>query len=153
VFVAHSERAGEYGGCLKGLRKIEMDASLITFIYIMKFPVSREQLRNIKKDVEDEIIEYNIEKAVDNIKERIIVHAYYGLSNTKLKVDIPVRLQNIIPDKWRAYIRIDSSAHPLLLFNPYKTHFEVIKGKLIELFPDVTFEIDPLKTYILIDCS
>jgi hypothetical protein len=45
----------------------------------MKFPVCREQLRNIKKDVEDEILEHNIEKAIDNIKERIIMHAYYGL--------------------------------------------------------------------------
>jgi hypothetical protein len=123
----------------------------------MKFPVSREQLRNIKKDVEDEILEHNIEKAIDNIKERIIIHAYQGilggLSDTKLKIDIPVRFQIIIPDKWRAYIQINSSAHPLAMVNPYRTHFEVIKGKLTELFPDVTFEIDPLKTYILIDWS
>jgi hypothetical protein len=118
----------------------------------MKFPVSREQLRNIKKDVEDEILEYNIEKAIDNIKERIIIQAYYGLSNTKLKVDIP-QFRIVIPDKWRHYLVIDSSAHPLALVNPYKTHFEVIKGKLTELFPGVTFEIDPLKTYILIDWS
>jgi len=34
----------------------------------MKFPVSREQLRNIKTDVEDEILEHNIEKTTDNIK-------------------------------------------------------------------------------------
>jgi hypothetical protein len=119
----------------------------------MKFPVSREQLRNIKKDVEDEVLEHNIEKAIDNIKERIIVQAYYGLSNTKLKIDIPVRFQTIIPDKWRGYLQIDSSAHPLAFVNPWKTHFEVIKGKLTQLFPDVTFEIDPLKTYILVDWS
>jgi hypothetical protein len=120
----------------------------------MKFPVCREQLRNIKKDVEDEILEHNIEKAVDNIKERIIVHAYYGgLSCTKLKIDIPPDFRIVIPDKWRHYLQITSSAHPLAMVNPYKTHFEVIKGKLIELFPGVTFEIDPLKTYILIDWS
>jgi hypothetical protein len=125
----------------------------------MKFPVSREQLYNIKKDVKDEILEYNIEKAIDNIKERIIIHAYQGtyehlggISNTKLKVDIP-QFRIVIPDKWRAYIQFNSSAHPLALVNPYKTHFEVIKGKLTELFPGVTFEIDPLKTYILIDWS
>jgi hypothetical protein len=120
----------------------------------MKFPVSREQLRNIKKDVEDEILEHNIEKAIDNIKERIIIHAYHlgGLSNTKLKIDIS-QFRIIIPDKWRHYLVIDSSAHPLALVNPWKTHFEVIKGKLTELFPDVTFEIDPLKTYILVDLS
>ena len=37
----------------------------------MKFPVSREQLRNIKTDVEDEILQHNIEKAIDFIKGRI----------------------------------------------------------------------------------
>jgi hypothetical protein len=125
----------------------------------MKFPVCREQLRNIKKDVEDEILEHNIEKAIDNIKERIIIHAYQGtiphlggVSDTRLKFDIS-QFRIIIPDKWRAYIQINSSAHPLALVNPWKTHFEVIKGKLTELFPDVTFEIDPLKTYILVDFS
>jgi hypothetical protein len=123
----------------------------------MKFPVCREQLRNIKKDVEDEIIEHNIEKAIDNIKERIIMHAYQGtiphlggVSDTRLKFDIS-QFRIIIPDKWRAYLQIHTSAHPLAHINPWKTHFEVIKGKLTELFPDVTFEIDPLKTYILID--
>jgi hypothetical protein len=126
----------------------------------MKFPVSREQLRDIKKDVEDEVLEHNIEKVIDIIKERIIMHAYQGtyqhlggLSNTKLKIDIPERFRTIIPDKWRGYLVIGSSAHPLVLVNPWKTHFEVIKGKLTELFPDITFEIDPLKTYILIDWS
>ena len=116
----------------------------------MKFPVCREQLRNIKKEVEDEILEHNIEKAIDNIKERIIMHAYYGLSNTQLKFDIPPQFRIVIPDKWLHYLQI---AHPLAIVNPYRTYFEVIKGKLTELFPDVTFEIDPLKTYILIDWS
>ena len=143
---------------MKEGRKIELAASLITFIYIMKFPVSREQLRNIKKGVEDEILEHNIEKAIDNIKERIIMHAYQGtlphlggVSATKLKVDIH-QFRIVIPDKWRA-IQINSSAHPLAMVNLWKTHFEIIKEKLTELFPDVTFEIDPLKTYILIDWS
>ena len=125
----------------------------------MEFPVSREQLHNIKKNVEEDVIKYNIEKAIDNIKERIIMHAYQGtiphlggVSGTKLKVDIS-KFEIIIPDKWRGYLAIPSSAHPLALVNPCKTHFEVIKEKLTELFPGVTFEIDPLKTYILIDWS
>jgi hypothetical protein len=124
----------------------------------MEFPVSREQLYNIKKNVEEDIIKYNIEKIIDNIKERIIMHAYQGtlphlggLSGTKLKVDISNFITDF-PDKWRAYIK-NSSAHPLLRFNPWKTHFEVIKEKLTGLFPGVTFEIDPLKTYILVDWS
>ena len=125
----------------------------------MEFPVSREQLHNIKKNVEEDVIKYNIEKAIDNIKERIIMHAYQGtlphlggVSGTKLKVDIS-KFGIIIPDKWKGYIVINSSAHPLALVNPWKTHFEVIKEKLTELFPGVTFEIDPLKTYILVDWS
>lgn len=125
----------------------------------MKFPVSREQLQDIKKDVEDDIIEYNIEKVIDNIKEHIIMHAYQGtlphlggLSGTKLKVDIS-QFRIVIPDKWRSYMAISSSAHPLALFNPYKTHFEIIKEKLRELFPGVSFETDPLKTYMLVDWS
>ena len=124
----------------------------------MEFTVSREQLHNIKKNVEEDIIKYNIEKIIDNIKERIIMHAYQGtlphlggLSGTKLKVDISNFITDF-PDKWRAYIN-NSSAHPLLRFNPWKTHFEVIKEKLTGLFPGVTFEIDPLKTYILVDWS
>ena len=125
----------------------------------MEFPVSREQLHNIKKNVEEDIITYNIEKIIDNIKERIIMHAYQGtlphmggLSGTILKVDIS-NFRTDFPDKWRAYIKNNSSAHSLALFNPWKTHFEVIKGKLTGLFPGVTFEIDPLKTYILVDWS
>lgn len=125
----------------------------------MKFPVSREQLYNIKKEVEEDVIEYNIDKTIDSIKERIIMHAYQGtlphqggLSSTKLKVDIS-NFVIVIPDKWRGYLVINSSAQPLALFNPWKTHFEVIKAKLTELFPGVSFEIDPLKTYILIDWS
>ena len=87
------------------------------------------------------------------------MHAYQGtlphlggVSGTKLKVDIS-KFGIIIPDKWKGYIVINSSAHPLALVNPWKTHFEVIKEKLTELFPGVTFEIDPLKTYILVDWS
>jgi len=126
---------------------------------IMKFPINREKLQNIKKDVEEEIIEYNIEKIINNIKGRILMHAYQGtlphlggISNTKLKIDIP-QFRIIIPDDLINYINIISSTYPLASFNPWKTHFEVIKGKLVELFPGVTFETDPLKTYILVDWS
>jgi len=126
---------------------------------IMKFPINREKLQNIKKDVEEEIIECNVEEIINSIKVRILMHAYQGtlshlggISNTKLKIDIP-KFRIIFPDNLKNYIQITSSAHPLASFNPWKTHFEVIKGKLAELFPGVTFETDPLKTYILVDWS
>jgi hypothetical protein len=125
----------------------------------MKFPISREQLHNIKKDVEEEIIHYNIEQIVENIKDRIIMHAYQGtpshlggITNTKLKIDIS-KFRIIIPDNLKMYIQINSSAHPLASFNPWKTDLDTIEGVLEELFPGVSFETDPLKTYMLIDWS
>jgi hypothetical protein len=131
------------------------------FLLKMKFPINREKLQNIKKDVEEEIIQCNVEEIIENTKVRILVHAYYqgtyphlgGISNTKLKIDISQRFQIIIPDNLKRYIQINSLAHPLASFNPWKTHFEIIKETLMELFPGVSFETDPLKTYMLVDWS
>lgn len=139
----------------------------------MRFPITREQLQDIKKDVEEEIIEYNINSIVESVQYRIIGRAYscctyhYGmpavavdvsvsLSNyndqynptTKLKIDIH-NSRFEIPTKWRLYINHTS----LAASNPWRTHFERIKGKLMELFPGVSFETDPLKTYMLVDWS
>jgi hypothetical protein len=125
----------------------------------MKFPINREKLQNIKKDVEEEIIQCNIEEIIENTKLRIIMHAYQGtyphlggLTNAKLKIDIS-QFRIIIPNNLKAYIQITSSAHPLASINPWKTHFEIIKETLMELFPGVSFETDPLKTYMLVDWS
>ena len=137
----------------------------------MKFPVSREQLQDIKKDVEEEIIEYNINSIVESIQYRIIGRAYsfchhqytggaisavsvnyndpWRYNPTKLKIDINPHSRFEIPNKWRAYINHIS----LAASNPWRTHFEIIKEKLIELFPGVSFETDPLKTYMLVDWS
>lgn len=135
----------------------------------MRFPITREQLQDIKKSVEDEIIEYNINLIVESVQYRIIGRAYsccthhYGMSAvpaslanyndlynpTKLKIDINPNLRFEIPNKWRAYINHIS----LAASSPWRTHFEVIKGKLMELFPGVSFETDPLKTYMLVDWS
>ena len=122
----------------------------------MKFPINREKLQNIKKDVEEEIIQCNIEEIIENTKVRIIMHAYQGtishlggISNTKLKIDIS-QFRIIIPNNLKAYIQLN---HYLTSLNPWKTHFEIIKETLMELFPGVSFETDPLKTYVLIDWS
>lgn len=138
----------------------------------MKFPITREQLQDIKKDVEEEIIDYNINSIVESVQYRIIGRAYsccthhYGMSAvsavsvslanyndqynpTKLKIDINPNSRFEIPNKWRAYINHIS----LAASNPWRTHFEIIKQKLMELFPGVSFETDPLKTYMLIDWS
>jgi hypothetical protein len=79
----------------------------------MKFPITREELHNIKKDVDEEIIQCNIEEIIENIKMRILMHAYQGtfphlggISATKMEIDIPQRFQIIIPDNLKRYIYI-----------------------------------------------
>lgn len=137
----------------------------------MKFPINREKLQDIKKDVEEEIIEYNINSIVESVQYRIIGRAYsfchhqytggaisavpanyndtWRYNSTKLKIDINPNSRFEIPTKWRVYI----NHTPLSASNPWETHFEIIKQKLMELFPGVSFETDPLKTYMLIDWS
>jgi hypothetical protein len=119
----------------------------------MNFPISRNQLQNIKNDVEDYVIQYNIDKIVDHTKNTIVAYAYQpsstpthlgGISSTKLKFTIPYGWK--IPND----LKINNIS---ININPWKTHLEVIIQKLKELFPGVNFEIDPLKTYILIDWS
>lgn len=117
----------------------------------MKFPITREQLQNIQKDVDEDSLQDTIELVITNIKEQIIAHAYSpraqhlgGVSRTKLKVE---------PNK-DGYIKHSNKyiqEHRSPLINVWKTHLDVIIYKLTELFPGVTFETDPLKTYILID--
>jgi hypothetical protein len=137
----------------------------------MRFPITREQLQDIKKSVEDEIIEYNINSIVESIQYRIIGRAYsfchqqytggaisavtvnhsdsWSYNPTKLKIDINPNSRFEIPNKLKHNINYIS----LAASNPWRTHFEIIKQKLMELFPGVSFETDPLKTYMLVDWS
>ena len=124
----------------------------------MEFPIPREKLQNIQSSVEEYVLQTNINKCIDDIKFRIIAHAYApipthrgGMSNTQLKIDIS-HYHFAIPKEFVS--SIISSSHPLTkATNPMKTHILVIKEKLIELFPGVRFETDPLMTYMLIDWS
>ena len=123
----------------------------------MKFPISREQLRDIQKDVENAIVQDNIDLIVNNIKGQILSHAYQplpmhmgGISKTQLRIDIS-KFHFTIPNNSLVRIHTNDILHRLLQNNPLRTHYEVIKQRLMELFPDVSFETDPLQTYILVD--
>lgn len=125
----------------------------------MKFPLTREHLKNINKYVQEDIVEHTIETLVNDIKDHIIAHAHTpfrkeqgGVSRTALKIDISVGLY-CIPNKWVEYIHQQTSHLSFVCQNPYKDHLEVIKQKLMDLFPGVSFETDPLNTYLLIDWS
>lgn len=121
----------------------------------MEFPISRQRLQDICKEIEDDILKRSVDSVVDMIKYSILSHAYYpfqehlgGISKTKLKININY---NFRLDK-DPYMYTNSMNHPPPIY-PWKTHSDVILGKLQTLFPDVSFNIDILKTYILVDWS
>jgi len=125
----------------------------------MNSPITRQQLQNIKKYVEEDILQHNIERIVTATKERIIAHAFIprredqgGISRTTLKIDLS---QFRIDFSYKYFEPPTSGNHPLFEMNRnlWKTHMHVIIDKLIDLFPGVSFQTDPLRTYILIDWS
>jgi len=122
----------------------------------MEFPISRQRLQDIRKEIEDDILKRSVDSVVDRIKYSILSHTYSpfpehlgGITKTKLKININY---NFRFDKDPLYMYPNPMNHPLPIY-PWKTHSDVILGKLQTLFPDVSFNIDILKTYILVDWS
>lgn len=118
----------------------------------MEFPMNRQRLQDIRKEIEDDAIEKCIEGIVNDIKEQIIAHAYFpclehlgGISKTKLKITI---------SPYSAFKRsVWIKGFGISFAEMLKTHVDLILNKLQTLFPDVSFQLDPLKTYILVDWS
>lgn len=118
----------------------------------MEFPMNRQRLQDIRKEIEDDVVEKSIEGIVNDIKEQIIAHAYFpclehlgGISKTKLKIT------RSDYHGFRRSVWIKGFGIPFT--EMLKTHFDLILNKLQTLFPDVSFQLDPLKTYILVDWS
>lgn len=135
----------------------------------MEFPISRHRLQTIAKEFEEAQTQTFINDLIDHIKTLIIVKAYtdspekappYGTISLgpaqtdkthTLKLTLPFAeppSENYISNKnlyKRAFI---PRAHH------YKNvYLPIILERLSELFPDVSFQVDPLKTYLLIDWS
>lgn len=117
----------------------------------MEFPMNRQRLQDIRKEIEDDAIEKCIEGIVNDIKEQIIAHAYFpclehlgGISKTKLKI-----IGSLYGGSRSLWIKGFGISFAEML----KTRFDLILNKLQTLFPDVSFQLDPLKTYILVDWS
>lgn len=118
----------------------------------MEFPMNRQRLQDIRKEIEDDAIEKCIEGIVNDIKEQIIAHAYFpclehlgGISKTKLKITRS-NYGGGSRSVWLNGVGISFT-------DTLKTRFDLILNKLQTLFPDVSFQLDPLKTYILVDWS
>lgn len=108
----------------------------------MEFPITRERLRNYKKN---EACQVKNRRRVDTVIKEICNHVEIVATNGKdrtYKVDInqPRRDATIM-----GYIDQTLGMLPSVL--------DDILLKLYELFPDCKIQVDPLKTYILIDWS
>jgi hypothetical protein len=122
----------------------------------MEFPMNRQRLQDIRKEIEDDFVEKYIKGIVNDIKEQIIAHAYFprlehlgGISKTKLKITVTrYSSGDCLRNIWINNFVINTSFAEML-----KTRFDLILNKLQTLFPDVSFQLDPLKTYILVDWS
>lgn len=111
----------------------------------MEFPITRGVLQNIRPIVDRIDREKYIKMIVNVLKLEIINQAYSAGGNKYLKKNLPINPKGIM-----------SMGEPMLIqyrgFNTSEFLPEVIE-QLKLLFPDVSFQVDPLKTYLLIDWS
>lgn len=107
----------------------------------MQFPITRERLQNYAKD---EAMNVAVALKVDEITKRICHGVEVIATNNREKsYTHPIRDVSVTVSTRGIWGRADVS-RPILN--------EVLE-KLHELFPDCTIQVDPLKTYILIDWS
>jgi len=133
----------------------------------IQFPITKEQIKKgeiFKKQIEEEILvsikkkifEQYIKNELDRITLKIINNSESKIKREKYlfnTIQIAIRLQMKIEEFEKTYI---IGKHNF--FNNTKiSKLEIIEiknriyDKLKEIFPDCSIQIDPLKTYILID--
>ena len=132
----------------------------------MQFPMTRERLQNLSKEFEEAQTQKFINILVENIKHSILVKAYNdspnktptdgAISVKSLKKDTPKMLKLDLPLQPSGSVYHLHNQEKLIYTPPYNkwnSYLPVILDRLQESFPDVTFQVDPLKTYLLIDWS
>ena len=111
----------------------------------MEFPITRGMLQNIRPIVDRTDREKYIKMIVNTLKLEIVIQAYSDGGSKYLKKNLPLSPRNLM-----------SLGEPMLIqrrgFNPNEVLPEVTE-QLKLLFPNVSFQVDPLKTYLLIDWS
>jgi hypothetical protein len=133
----------------------------------MNFPISRERLQNLSKEFEESQVNEFIKFIVDEIKTSILMKAYTdspdntpGLQSSSITL-IPGQT---LTKKIKLTLPLQVSYQTLARHNrlnqawlpppcQWNSYLPTILEKLQELFPYVTFQVDPLKTYLLIDWS
>lgn len=105
----------------------------------MQFPITRERLQNYRKnEAAEAYAKERINKAVSEICHQVENIAKTGRDQ---KFTYTLTRTNLTAQ--------DLSAD----FGTVRPVLDDVLSKLRELFPDSTIQVDPLKTYILIDWS
>jgi hypothetical protein len=116
---------------------------------MMNFPITRARLQTITKEFEDSQIQIYINDTVEYVKTLIIVKAYSN-KNPTLKLTLPIGVSRQIYNENKYVMNATFFPHSDVQKN---IHLPVIVERLTVLFPDVSFQVDPLNTYLLIDWS
>ena len=104
----------------------------------MQFPITRQRLQNYRNDEAAEAYaKERINKAVSEI-----CHQVESIAKTGRHQKFTYTLRNNLTAE---YMSVD--------FGNIRPVLDDVLSKLRELFPDSTIQVDPLKTYILVDWS
>lgn len=136
----------------------------------MEQKFSRDSLRSIADTVEEVEIDKFIDRSVSMIKIQIIQKAYQDSPKKDRRRTAAISAVHYQPNQQTHKLKINLPIHPVnqdlnfedrslsQLFNPVNygninqylpTIIEILKT----IFPDVSFIVDPLQTYLLIDWS
>lgn len=128
--------------------------------------MTRQRLQTISKEFEEAQTQKFVNILVENVKHAILVKAYNDSPNKTpsggaisvhhrnhdkpkmLKLDLPLQLSGTVYDLPNQERLVYTPP-----YNKWNSYLPVILERLQELFPDVAFQVDPLKTYLLIDWS
>jgi hypothetical protein len=132
----------------------------------MQFPITRERLQNLSKEFEEDQTQKFITILVENIKHSILMKAYhdspnktpteYGIGARTPSKDKPKMLTLTLPLQLSVGGYQNPNQEKLIYIPPYNqlnSYLPIILKRLEESFPDVSFQVDPLKTYLLVDWS
>ena len=115
-------------------------------------PFTRERLANIKHEIDQQIREEEIKATVDDLKTAILRLAMGVMHNCGRGVRYLEKNKAVIAFEQIQYQRVrnvftgeDRGHRPV--------DFHEILRRLHIMFPDSTFQIDPLNTYAIIDWS
>jgi hypothetical protein len=128
----------------------------------IQFPISRERLEKIAAEIEEVETEKSIQLIVQQLSWNIIAKAYIETHNRSYnsycrvesfvsknclhgqRSNLMIQLPLSVPHKNTSLMYFPLDTKPLL---------PLILERLQEKFPGVSFLVDPLKTYILVDWS